>query len=47
MASTDGLDQENYVGIGGYGGGHSAAFAAGYNCGFSGLVSVGFISPDS
>ena len=36
MASTDGLDQENYVGTGGYGEGHSAAFTTGYNCGFGG-----------
>jgi len=36
MASTDELDQEIYVGTGGYGRGHSAAFTAGYNCGFGG-----------
>ena len=37
MASTDGLDQENYVGTGGYGEGHSGpAFTTGYNCGFGG-----------
>jgi hypothetical protein len=31
MALTDGPDEENYVGAGGYRG-HSPAFTAGYNC---------------
>jgi hypothetical protein len=44
LGLDDSPDQDNYIGTGGFKG-HSAAFTAGYNCGFGGVCPSGFIAP--